>query len=218
MCVVKITKSKLSLQDLAMEYYLWAESILQAMVDSALAGNVRAVFLLNRPFYEASFKGTWLCVIDPNGLRDADIDDTSLEVLAAQIDEVIRERFNVWVPAGDHSELARFSKFLKSSVLLGLASEGKAKHSTVIQRLHNDIHNSIHSIEYYKALKDGQLVHSAKEICSVAWQPFLWTLRLCLSKRFPEGKINSTNLNDIYRSSLVGGIERLNTLPAKKTQ
>ena len=201
-----------------MEYYLWAESILEAMVDSALAENVRAVFLLNRPFLEATYKGTWLCVMDPGGLLDADIDDTSLEDLAAQIDEVIRERFKVWVPEGDHSELARFSTFLKSSVLLSLAREGKAKHSTVIQRLHNDVHNSIHSIEYYKAIKDGQLVHSAKEICLVAWQPFLLNLRFCLSKRFPEGKINSTNLNDIYKSSLGIAIEQLNTPLAKKTQ
>jgi hypothetical protein len=207
--IVKIGKSKLSPQDLATEYYLWAESILRAMVDSALAGNLKAVFLLNRPFLEASYKGTWLCVVDPDRLPDADIDDTPLEDLAAQIDSVIAKRFEAWGQTADRSDLERFLKFLKSGVLASLASEGKVKPSTVIQRLHNDVHSSIHSIEYYKSIPDGQLSHSAREICWVAWQPFLLNLRSCLSKRFPDGKITSANISDIFESSLAVGIARL---------
>jgi hypothetical protein len=206
---VKIGKSKLSAQDLAMEYYLSAESVLQAMVDSTLAGNHRAVFLLNRPFLESSYKGSWICVTDPAGLANADIDDAPLEDLAAQIDEAIAERFKAWKPSADCSQLARYLRFLKSEVLSSLSSEGNVRPSTLIQRLHNDVHSSVHAIEYYKTIQDGQLLHSAKEICWVAWQPFLLNLRFCLSKRFPDGAINSTNIDDIFGSKLGAKVERL---------
>jgi len=108
---MKIEKSALSLQDLATRYYELAHSVLEAMIDATLKGNLPAVFVLNRPLIEACFRGSQICLVQPGKIDDAD----SLEEVAATIDEVIQQRFEEWqLPFHDKRVVNRYAEFLKS--------------------------------------------------------------------------------------------------------
>ena len=180
---------------MAAEYYRWAESILEAMIDSTLKGNRPVVFVLNRPFLEACYKGTRICVADPKKLGHQDA-NASLDTIARQIDEVIDQRFKDWdAPFKTTAVRSRYSAFLKGAVLKNLSDAGKIKPSSMIARLHNDTHGGLPSIEFYRDVENaGLLAHSTKELCVIGHDPFLMNFRFALSKAFPDGPINSSNL------------------------
>jgi len=81
----------------------------------------------------------------------------------------------------------------------------------VIQRLNNDIHVALESLEDYDSVrKAGLTLHSAKELCVVGWDPFVSYFRFALSKKFPGGPINSSNLLD---TPFLSRIEQILKLP-----
>jgi hypothetical protein len=207
---MKISKSALQPQDVVLQYYSWAESILQAMIISALKGNLPVVFILNRPLFEACLKGLRICMLDPSKLAglDADLD---LPRLAAEIDEVIDQRFTEWgAPFINPAVGSRYAGFLESSTLKALSDGGDIKPSSVLERLHNDTHGTLPTLEYYRNVQERNLLRrSAKELCAVGWDPFLLHLRFAISKRFPHGPINDGNLLDVTASPLGLGIKQV---------
>jgi|SRR5579859_4131169 len=183
---MKIDKTAMSVVDVATSYFELAESILQGMIDSTLRKNLPVVFVLNRPFFHACFKGMWMCLAeDPNELPD------DLFELANSIDAVIEERFNSWnAPFLDQGEKARYSALLKSPVLKQLSDDGRVKPSKLIERLHNDVHGGLPSLEIYQQLTHhGNLLESAKELCVIGHHPLYLNLRFAMSMRFPDGPI-----------------------------
>ena len=206
-----LKKSKLTLEEAAQEYESLAESVLAAMVDCSLNLNFSPVFILKRPFLEACFKGMWLCLADPSTQIGVD-SDIDLLKLAKKIDMLIDPQFEKWdAPfAGGHKS-ARYSMFLLSPVMKGLSDRSRLKSTTVIERLHNDIHSSLPSLEFMDAMKrSGGLVHAAKELCVVGWDPFLLNLRFALARRFANSTVARQG---ILNSPLAGAVLRVMELP-----
>jgi hypothetical protein len=161
------------------------------MVDATLRGNLDVVFVLNRPFFHACYKGMWMCLVDdPNELPD------DLVELGLAIDQVIEQRFSSWgAPFRKQGVAARYSLFLKSPIEKERAMQGKIRSSTLVERLHNDVHGGLPSLGYYRDLKDsGGIVHAAKELCIIGHEPLYRNLRFAISKRFPKGPVTAANL------------------------
>src|SRR5712692_565742 len=107
---MKIDKSGMSVVEVATSYFELAESILQAMIDSTLGKNLPVVFVLNRPFFHACFKGMWICLAE----NPSDVPDDLLK-LGNAIDAVIEERLKSWnAPFLNQGEKARYSALLNS--------------------------------------------------------------------------------------------------------
>jgi hypothetical protein len=188
---MKIEKTRLSIVEVATSYFELAESILQAMIDSTLKSNLPVVFALNRPLFHACYKGMWTCLVEhPSEVPD------ELFTLGNDIDAVIEERFSSWnAPFCEDAGKARYSALFKSPILKELADEGKIKSSTLIERLHNDVHGGLPSLEYYRHLvQHGSLLLSAKDLCIIGHNPLYLNLRFAISMRFPDGSVRRENL------------------------
>ena len=191
-CAMKIDKSGMSVAEVATSYFELAESILQAMIDSTLRKNLPVVFVLNRPFYHACYKGMWMSLAeDP---RDAPPDD--LLKLGNAIDAVIEERFQSWyAPFPNRGRLARYATLLNSPVLKQLADDGKVKPSNLIERLQNDVHGGLPSLQYYRRMvQHGYFLNSARELCVIGHNSLYLNLRFAMSERFPDGPVHPGKL------------------------
>ena len=188
---MKIEKAAISPLEIGSRYFELTESILRAMIDSTLAENFPAVFALNRPLFHASYKAMWISLVE----NPSDMPDDLLK-LGADIDAVIEEKFRSWnAPFVTGGSVARYAGLLTSPVHKQLSDEGKMKPTTVVERLHNDVHGGLPSLEYYERLvKHGQLRHSAKELCVIGHSPLYLNLRFALSKRFPSGPVTPDKL------------------------
>ncbi|MHB8654318.1 MAG: hypothetical protein ACYDA9_10605 [Terriglobia bacterium] len=188
---MRIDKSRMSVAEVATGYFELAESILQAMIDSTLRKNLPVVFVLNRPFYHACFKGMWMCLAE----NPSDVPDKLLE-LGNAIDAVIEERFQSWYdPFPNQGGIARYSALLNSPVLKQLSDDGKVKQSKLIERLNNDVHGGLPSLEYYQqVVQHGYSLNSAKELCVVGHNLLYLNLRFAMSKRFPDGPVRPGSL------------------------
>jgi len=186
-------KPKLTTAELASGYFQHTESILQAMIDSTLRNNLPVVFVLNRPFLHACYKGTWLCVVK----QPAKMPDNLLE-LGKQIDAAA---------AG----LNKYAQFITSPIQPRLSSAGKIRRSNLVQRLHTDVHSDLSSIEYYLDLaREAGSVHAAKELCVVAHMPFYRNLRIAMAEKYPSGPVTRDN---VLADPLVKDMLRVYDLP-----
>ncbi len=172
-------------------YFRLAESILHAMIDSTLGHNFPVAFVLNRPFFHACYKGLWTCLTK----APAKIPDDLLK-LGADIDNVIEKRFEAWnYPLLNKGATARYSAFLKSPVHKQLSDDGQIKPSSLIGRLHDDVHGGLPSLVAYQQLtREGKVCHIAKELCVVGHDPLYLHLRFALAMRFPTGCVARANL------------------------
>src|ERR1039458_7490473 len=92
--------------------------------------------------------------------------------LGNDIDAVIVDKFESWGAPFLTKAGARFAAFLKSPIQKQLSDEGKVKQSTLIERLHSDVHGGLPSLDYYEQVKrHGNLVHAAKELCVIGHAP-----------------------------------------------
>ena len=182
---MKIEKAGMSVAEIAADYFGLAESILQAMIDSTLKKNLPVVFVLNRPFLHACYKGMWLALADePKEIPD------ELARLGRDIDAKIDRKFESWNTPFKAQNLARYESFLGGQISPQLSAEGKVKASTLIERLHNDVHGGLPSLGFYRGLAvNGSLLHSAKELCIVGHSPFYQNLRLAMAMEFPTGPV-----------------------------
>src|ERR1035437_3892814 len=117
---MKIEKTGLSVRDVATGYFEFTESILHAMIDSTLRRNFPVVFVLNRPFFHACYKGLWVCLKDGS----SDMPDDLIK-LGNDIDAVIVDKFESWGAPFLTKAGARFAAFLKSPIQKQLSDEGK---------------------------------------------------------------------------------------------
>jgi hypothetical protein len=124
-----------------------------------------------------------------------DLPDDLLK-LGRDIDAVIEQKFEAWrAPFVNKGTRSRFSTFLKSPIHKELAAQGKVRPSTLIERLHNDVHGGLPALDYYQQLvQAGSLLHSAKELCIIGHDPLYLTLRFAMSMRFPEGPVRRDGL------------------------
>jgi len=180
----------MSVVDVATRYFELAESILQAMIDSTLKKNCAVVFVLNRPFFHACYKGMWVCLAE----APSDVPDDLFD-LGRDIDAVIDERFESWDAPFVKKGVARYSGLLESPIGKELSDEGKLKSSKLIERLHNDVHGGLPSLEYYQQLtKCGNLLQAVKELCIIGYDPLYRNLRFATAMRFPDGPVDRGDL------------------------
>ncbi len=187
---MKIEKTAMSLVEIATRYFNLAESILHAMIDSTRKKNLPVVFVLNRPFFHACYKGMWICLAE----NPTDMPDDLLQ-LGGGIDAVIDDKFESWHAPFFNKGVARYSAFLESPIQKELSDEGKLKPSKLIERLHNDVHGGLPSVEFYERLaQHGGLLHAAKELCIIGHSPLYLNHRFAMCMRFPDGPVHRGNL------------------------
>jgi hypothetical protein len=187
---MKIEKTRLPVVEVASKYFELAESILQAMIDCTLQKNLPAVFVLNRPFFHACYKGMWICL----AVTPSDMPDDLLQ-LGKGIDAAIDGRFESWNAPFINKGVGRYAAFLESRIQGDLSDEGKLKATKLIERLHNDVHGGLPSMEFYSRLaQHGDVLHAAKELCIVGHDPLYLNFRFAMYKRFPDGPVHGDNL------------------------
>ncbi len=177
--------------DVAKGYFQLTESILEAMIDATVRPNLPVVFVLNRPFFHACYKGMWTCLTE----NPSKIPDDLLQ-LGVDIDEAIEQKFEEWnAPFFNQAPMGRYAAFLESPIQKQLSDEGKIKPSTLIERLHTDVHGGLPSLVYYQQLmQEGNVLHAAKELCVFGHDPLYLNLRFAISMRFPDGPVARENL------------------------
>jgi len=187
---MKLTKSNLTPEAVAVSYYETARSVLQSMMDATMKENFPMVFVNQRPFLECCYRGTQVCLVDPD-----DIDDKQeLDEVGKAIDSVIYAKFAAWGVPSATKELGRYATVLNCQILGALAEVVKC--STLIQRLHNDVHQGFAALEFYNTVERIPLLslHCSVDICATGFTPFLMNFRQAVCGAFPKSSVAQQGL------------------------